>query len=142
VGTLRSVILLAALIASVASLPGTARASTDLEREIQALRATANDMEALDTERRVRDDIGVLRAWLDEAWNQQARGSGESARRTLTLCVAQTDLIRQRLAAVKAEDAAAKRRRDAAELRARIKEKRASLEEAKAKKAVLEATVK
>jgi hypothetical protein len=116
--------------------------SPDIERQIQALRGTANDMEALDSERRVREEIGVLRQWLDEAWNFQSRGADGTAKRFLDLCVGQTELIRQRINTVKAGSDADKREAAVADTKNKIQKTREALDKAKTKKSVLEAQTK
>jgi hypothetical protein len=99
-------------------------------------------MEALDTDRRVREDIGQLRSWLDEAWNYQSRGAENTTRRVLDLCVAQSELIRQKLTTVKLGDEADKAQAAVAETKKRIKQKRDAIEKAKARKIALETQVK
>jgi hypothetical protein len=116
--------------------------SPDVERQITALRGTANDMEALDPERRVREEIGVLRQWLDEAWNYNSRGAESAAKRFLDLCVGQTELIRQRINTVKATLSADKRKQAVAETQQKIQQTRSAIEQAKLKKAALEAQTK
>jgi hypothetical protein len=116
-----------------------AASSPDLDRQIQALKGTAADVEALDSDRRVREEIGVLKSWLDEASNYNARGAENTSRKFLDLCVGQTELIRQRLQTVKLQAEAADKRKTIADTKKQIQQTREAIEKAKQKKAVLEA---
>src|SRR5215813_8000244 len=91
-------------------LAGVAHAgSGDIQREIKAQQSAANDLAALDTNRMVMDEIALLKTWLDEAWDKQAKDQGARAREVLERCLAQGEMIRQKLSTAKIKaDAAAR----------------------------------
>lgn len=140
---MRPLPLIQALVLAASLWPAVAwSGNADIERQITALRGTANDMESLDSERRVREEIGVLRQWLDEAWNFNTRGAESTAKRFLDLCVGQTELIRQRINTVRATIEADKREAAIADTKKKIQQTKDAIEKARQRKAVLEAQTK
>ena len=77
------------------------RELADLKREIDTQRAAASDLERLDDSRAVTDESTLLRSWLDEAGAQLAKEETDKTREVLARCIAQAELIRQKVAAAK-----------------------------------------
>jgi hypothetical protein len=111
--------------------------SNDIKREIAAQQATANDLSALDTLKAVPDEIALLKTWLDEAVNKTGR-----TREILDRCVAQTDLIRLKIAVSKVKADADEHERLAREAKERVKKTQKALEDAIVKKKALELNAK
>ncbi len=78
------------------------REINDLKREIDTQRAAASDLERLDDQRAVTDESTLLRSWLDEASSQLAKEETDKTREVLARCIAQAELIRQKISATKA----------------------------------------
>lgn len=74
----------------------------DLKREIDTQRSAATDLERLDDQRAVTDEATLLRSWLDEASTQLAKEELDKTREVLQRCIAQSELIRQKISASKA----------------------------------------
>jgi hypothetical protein len=75
------------------------RELADLKREIDTQRAAASDLERLDEQHAVTDETTLLRSWLDEASSQLAKEETDKTRAVLARCIAQSELIRQKIAA-------------------------------------------
>jgi hypothetical protein len=94
------------------------REAEDLRREIDAQRAAIVDLERLDVDRAVPDEIANLKTWLDEATGQLGKEEMNRVREVLDRCIAQAELIRQKINAAKLtaqmrdRDAALKRLRE------------------------------
>lgn len=126
------------LVAALLYAGGVAHAdSKDLKREISAQQATAKDLQALDTQHVVTDEIALLKTWLDEAWNKQGR-----SREILDRCIAQTDLIRKKMAVAKVKADAAEHERAAKETKDKVKKTQKALEDAIVKKKAMEMNAK
>src|SRR5579859_1282652 len=78
------------------------RELADLKREIDTQRAAAADLERLDDQHAVTDETTLLRSWLDEASSQLAKEETDKTREVLGRCIAQAELVRQKVAAGKA----------------------------------------
>src|SRR5262245_62152836 len=134
------------LLVSITTLicaTGAARAgNNDIQREIKAQQATANDLSALDTNRVVADEIALLKTWLDEAWTKQSKDQGGRAREVLDRCVAQADLIRQKIATAKIMAEADAHEKAARESRDKVKRTQKALEDANVKRKAMERNAK
>ena len=73
----------------------------DLKRQIESQRAAVSDLERLDDKRLVTDEITMLRSWLDEAWNQYSKEEWKRVREVVDRCIAQAELIRNKITALK-----------------------------------------
>ena len=110
----------------------------DLQRQIDTQRSGANDLDRLDETRSTTEEVTLLRAWLDEAWNMRSKHEYDQVREVLDRCVAQAELIRQKTAAAKLRVQVQKREATVNELRAKIDATRKALQEATVKKRALE----
>ena len=130
------IFLLSAVALLFAAVPVRAD-SQDLKREISAQQATAKDLQSLDTQKVVADEIALLKTWLDEAWNKQGR-----AREILDRCVAQTELIRLKIAVAKIKAEAADHEKAARDAKDKLKKTQKAIEDATVKKKALEMNAK
>src|SRR5262245_10917458 len=73
----------------------------DLKRQIESQRAAVSDLERLDDKRLVTDEITLLKSWLDEAWQQYSKEEWKKVREVVDRCIAQAELIRQKITAAK-----------------------------------------
>jgi hypothetical protein len=73
----------------------------DLKRQIESQRAAVSDLDRLDDRHLVTDDITLLKTWLDEAWSQYSKEEWKRVREDVDRCIAQAELIRQRITAAK-----------------------------------------
>jgi hypothetical protein len=71
----------------------------DLQRQIEAQKASVADLVRLDTQHAAGEEIVQLKGWLDEAWGLRAKHEYDSVREVLDRCMAQAELIRQSIAA-------------------------------------------
>jgi hypothetical protein len=110
----------------------------DLQRQIDAQRADANDIEHLDQLRVAPDDIAFLKACLDEAWNLRAKHDYDQVREVLDRALAQAEYIRQKIAAAKLRALADQKSAVLRQLRLKIDEKRQTLKDVLLKKKALE----
>jgi hypothetical protein len=119
---------------------GAARAGEedDLQRQIETQRAGANDLERLDEQRATTDETTLLRSWLDEAWSLRSKHEYDQVREVLDRCLAQAELIRQKINAAKLRAQADRREAALQELRAKIARTRKSLQDTIVKKRALE----
>src|SRR5262245_3047023 len=104
--------------------------ANDIQREIKAQQSAANDLAALDTNRQAADEIALLKTWLDEAWDKQAKDQGVRAREVLDRCLAQAELIRQKIATAKIKAEADAREKAARDARDRVKRTQKALDDA------------
>jgi len=114
----------------------------DLARQIDAQRAGVVDLERLDVRRAVPDETTSLRSWLDEASAQYAREEFDRVRELLDRCIAQAELIRQKIVAVDLVAQAEEREAAVKTLRDKTESARQSLQQALIKKKALEMTTK
>ncbi len=136
-GVMRRHLLLS--LAALALAATTARAdSTDLKREIQAQQSAVSDLAALDPTHAVADEIALLKTWLDEAWDRQTKDQGARAREALDRCLAQADLIRQKITTAKLIAQATEHEKAAADARDKLAATKKALEDAAVKKKALE----
>jgi hypothetical protein len=116
--------------------------SNDIQREIKVQQSAANDLAALDTGKLVQDEIALLKTWLDEAYNRQAKDQNGRAREVLERCQAQSDLIRQKLAAAKAKAEADAHEKAARDARDKVQRTKKALDDATVKKKAMEMNAK
>src|SRR5262249_7133281 len=110
----------------------------DLQRQIETQRAGAADLERLDEIKSTSDEIALLRSWLDEAWALRSKHEYDQVREVLDRCLAQAELVRQKIAAAKLRAQAQRREAALKELRAKIARTQKSLEDTVIKKKALE----
>lgn len=110
----------------------------DLQRQIETQRTGLSDLDRLDEARTTTEEITMLRSWLDEAWTLRSKHEYDLVREVLDRCLAQAELIRQKIAAAKLRLQVQKRDAVVGELRAKIKTIRKALEDTTVKKKALE----
>ena len=120
--------------------PGQAAAGEDddLQRQIETQRAGVNDLDRLDDLRATTEEITMLKTWLDEAWSLRSKHEYDQVREVLDRCLAQAELVRQRISAAKLRAQAQKREATVTELRAKIAQIRKTLLDTQIKKKALE----
>lgn len=110
----------------------------DLKRQIESQRAAVSDLDRLDDRHLVTDEITLLKTWLDEAWSQYSKEEWKRVREVVDRCIAQAELIRQRITAAKMTAAANEREAQVKDRRAKTEQRRHELLEAAATKKALE----
>ncbi len=131
---------LALLLGGLSLAPRTATAGEedDLQRQIETQRAGVNDLDRLDDARATTDEITMLRTWLDEAWNLRSKHEYDLVREVLDRCIAQAELVRQKISAARLRAQAQKREATVNELRAKIAATKKALQDTQVKKKALE----
>jgi hypothetical protein len=119
-----------------------ARELADLKREIDTQRAAATDLERLDELRAITDEATLLRSWLDEASSQLAKEETDKTREVLARCIAQAELIRQKVAASKGTHHANQREAALKASRDKVERTRRDLQQATIDKKALEMNTK
>jgi hypothetical protein len=114
------------------------REIADLKREIDTQRAAATDLERLDDQRAVTDESTLLRSWLDEASSQLAKEELDKTREVLARCIAQAELIRQKITATRGTRAANDREAALKASRAKVDKTKRDLQQATIDKKALE----
>jgi Zn-dependent peptidase ImmA (M78 family) len=114
----------------------------DLQRQIESQRSGVIDLERLDDSHATTEEITLLRAWLDEAWSLRAKHEYDVVREVLDRCLAQADLIRQKIASAKLRAQVQKREESLQALRTRIQQTRKAIQDMTVKKKTLEGNVK
>jgi hypothetical protein len=114
----------------------------DLQRMIDAARTGANDLERLDEQKAVREEVTLLRVWLDTAWRLRSEQKYDEVRVVLDRCQAQGDMIRQKIIAVKASSEAARKEEELRRVRERIAKTKEAIHAATLQKAALEGKLK
>jgi predicted RND superfamily exporter protein len=112
--------------------------SEDLRRQIESQRAAVSDLERLDERHQVTDEITLLRSWLDEAWSQYSKEEYKKVREVVDRCLAQAELIRQRITAAKMTAYANDREQAVRTTRDKLQRTRQALLEAQATKKAME----
>jgi hypothetical protein len=132
-------VLAAACALSVPLLCRTALAGEedDLQRQIETQRAGASDLERLDEIKSTTDEITLLKSWLDEAWSLRSKHEYDQVREVLDRCLAQAELIRQRIAAAKLRAQVQRHELALRELRGKIDHASKQLEDTVVKKKAL-----
>jgi hypothetical protein len=139
VATLTLALLLA--VPLLAARPVRAGEEDDLQRQIDTQRSGVNDLDRLDDLRATTEEITMLKTWLDEAWSLRSKHEYDQVREVLDRCLAQAELIRQKINAAKLRAQVQKREATVADLRAKIDRTRKSLLDTTVKKKALEGTV-
>jgi hypothetical protein len=134
-------ILTGGLLVSPSVFAG-ARELADLKREIDTQRAAATDLERLDELRAVTDESTLLRSWLDEASSQLANEETDKTREVLARCIAQAELIRQKVSASKVTRHANQREAALKASREKVERTKRELQQATIDKKALEMNTK
>lgn len=114
----------------------------DLQRMIDAAKQAASDLERLDDLKAAREDVTLLRVWLDSAWRLRSDQKYDDVRVVLDRCQAQGDMIRQKIQAAKVTGEAARKEEELRRLRDQIARTKEAIQAATLQKAALEAKVK
>jgi hypothetical protein len=114
----------------------------DLKRQIESQRAAASDLERLDDRHLVTDELTLLKSWLDEAWQQYSKEEWKHVREVVDRCIAQSELIRQKITAGKMTAYANDREGAVRSTREKIERTKKALLEAQSTKKALEMTSK
>jgi len=130
--------VLAALLLLCGSQAWASQEAEDLKRQIESQRAAVSDLERLDDRHMVTDEITLLRTWLDEAWSQYSKEELKKVREVVDRCIAQAELIRQKITAAKMTAYANEREGQVKATREKIARTKAALLEAQATKKALE----
>jgi hypothetical protein len=133
---------LAALLLLCGSQAWASQEAEDLKRQIESQRAAVSDLERLDDRHMVTDEITLLRTWLDEAWSQYSKEEWKKVREVVDRCIAQAELIRQKITAAKMTAYANDREAAVKATRDKIARTRQQLLEAQSTKKALEMTSK
>ncbi len=83
----------------------------------------------------------MLKSWLDEAWNLRSKHEYDEVREVLDRCIAQAELIRQKISAAKLRAQVQKREAALDEVKNKIRTTKQALQEMTIKKKSLEGTV-
>jgi hypothetical protein len=133
-----------AAFALAALVTTTARAGEedDLQRQIETQRSGVSDIERLDELKTAGDEIGMLKAWLDEAWSLRAKHEYDAVREVLDRSLVQAELIRQKINVSKLRAQSDKREAALKDTRRKIDQARKALTDMTIKKKALEANSK
>ena len=125
------------------AVPVMARAgeADDLQRQIDYLKQTTNDLERQDDQKAVSTDVTMMRSWLDNAWTLRSQEKYDEVRIILDRCEAQANMVRQRLTAAKLSAQAAAKEDEVKRARGQLVRTKKALENAKIQKARLEGKV-
>lgn len=135
-------LLAAALAATAVASPVHAGEADDLQRMIDSARQNAVDLERLDEQRAVREDLTVMRMWLDEAWKLRTQQKYDAVRIVWDRIDAQAAMIRHRITASQLMAQAAKKEAEVQAIRDEIDRTKKAIEEARTERARLEARSK
>jgi hypothetical protein len=129
-------------LASVA-VPAMARAgeADDLQRQIEYLKQTTNDLGQQDDQKARTTDLTLMREWLDNAWNLRSQEKYDEVRIVLDRCEAQANMVRQRLIADKLAAQADVKEDEVKRAKERLERTKKALENAKLQKARVEGKV-
>lgn len=124
--------------------PQLARAgeADDLQAMIDRARQGASDLERLDDRASAREDITLMRVWLDEAWRLRSEQKYDEVREVLNRGDAQAEMIRQKIAAAKLAQQAADKEAALKRVRDQIAKTKQAIQAATVEKAQLEAKAK
>lgn len=125
------------------AVPVLARAgeADDLQRQIDYLKQTTNDLERQDDQKAVTTDITMMRSWLDTAWTLRSQEKYDEVRVALDRCEAQANMVRQRLTAAKLAAQAAAKEDEVKRAKDQLTRTKKALENAKIQKARMEGKV-
>jgi len=125
------------------AVPVMARAgeADDLQRQIDYLKQTTNDLERQDDQKAVSTDVTMMRSWLDNAWTLRSQEKYDEVRIVLDRCEAQANMVRQRLTAAKLSAQAAVKEDEVKRAQSQLSRVKKALENAKIQKARMEGKV-
>jgi hypothetical protein len=126
-------------VLSAAPLVAQAGEADDLQAMIERARQGTRDLEGLDQRGAARDEITVLRVWLDEAWRFRAEQKYDEVRQVLNRADAQAEMIRHRITAERLATQAAEKEAQLARVRDEIAKTKQAIQAATLQKAQLEA---
>ena len=129
-----AVLLIAALTATTAR----AGEADDLQRMIDTQKQAASDLERLDETKTVREDITLMRVWLDSAWRLRSETKYDEVRVILDRVTAQAEMVRERINASKVMAQAAKKEAELQAVRDQNVRLKEQIQAATIKKAQLE----
>jgi hypothetical protein len=134
------------LVVGLLALAGPAwagkREAEDLRRQIDVQRSGVGDLERLDERRAVTDELTLLRAWIDEAVTQHQKGGFDEVREVLDRCAAQSELIRQKIAASKLSAQAVEREAAVKRSKEKVERTKVAIDQATVNKKALEMNVR
>jgi hypothetical protein len=110
----------------------------DLQAMIDRARNGVTDLERLDEKGAARDEVAVLRNWLDESWRLRSEHKYDDVRIVLDRCDAQAEMIRQKIQASKLVAQAVEKEEKVARQRADNDKTRKAIDQARLLKASLE----
>jgi hypothetical protein len=110
----------------------------DLQAMIDRARNGVTDLERLDEKGAARDEVAVLRNWLDESWRLRSEHKYDDVRIVLDRCDAQAEMIRQKIQASKLLAQAVEKEEKVARQRADNDKTRKAIDQARLLKASLE----
>jgi hypothetical protein len=114
----------------------------DLQRQIETQKAGVSDLERLDELHFAGDEIVLLKAWLNDAWDLRAKHEYDQVREVLDRALGQAELIRQKINVSKLRAQVAKREAALKDVRQKIDQSRRALRDASQKRKALEAAAK
>jgi hypothetical protein len=114
----------------------------DLQRMIDNARQRVTDLEKLDTDKVAREDVTLMRVWIDAAWRLRSEQKYDEVRVVLDRLQAQGDMIGERINAGKATAEAVRKEGEVKRLRDRIAKTKEAIQAATLQKAALEGKVK
>ena len=125
------------------AVPALARAgeADDLQRQIDYLKQTTNDLERQDDQKAVTTDITMMRSWLDTAWTLRSQEKYDEVRIALDRCEAQANMVRQRLTAAKLAAQATAKEDEVKRAKDQLSRTKKALDNAKIQKARMEGKV-
>lgn len=131
-----------ALLVLVGAQAFAGQEAEDLKRQIESQRAAVSDLERLDDRHMVTDEITLLKSWLDEAWQQYSKEEWKQVREVVDRCIAQAELIRDKITAAKMTAYAHEREGAVKATRDKIERTKKALLDAQSTKKALEMTNK
>ena len=96
----------------------------------------------LDEQKAVREEITLMRVWLDSAWRLRSDQKYDETRVVLDRVQAQGDMIRQKIVASKVTADATRKEEEVRKVREKIARTKQAIQDATLQKAALEAKVK
>jgi hypothetical protein len=131
------------LFVAFLAVPVMARAgeADDLQRQIDYLKQTTNDLERQDDQKAATTEITMMRSWLDNAWTLRSQEKYDEVRVVLDRCDAQANMVRQRLVAAKLSAQADAKEDEVKRAKSQLARTKKALENAKATKLRLEGKV-
>jgi hypothetical protein len=112
-----------------------------LQRQIDYLKQTTNDLERQDDQKSVSTEVTMMRSWLDNAWTLRSQEKYDEVRIVLDRCEAQANMVRQRLVAATLDAQAATKEDEVKRKQNQLARTKKALENAKIQKARLEGKV-